>query len=81
MIAEGVVVLIVTVCTEVYVPATGLKVGVAAAARLMVKAAVATALFEYPVATAIAFSVSVAETLIGPLFTAELVVGVAPLVV
>jgi hypothetical protein len=66
MIAEGVVVLIVTVCAEVYVPVAGLKVGVAAAAVLMVKAAVATALFESPLAVAIAFSVSVAETLIGP---------------
>jgi hypothetical protein len=50
----------------VYVPAAGLKVGVAAAEVLMVKAAVATALFESPLAVAIASSVSVAETLIGP---------------
>jgi hypothetical protein len=36
---------------------------------------------EYPVAVAIASNVSADETLIGPLYTTELVVGVVPLVV
>jgi hypothetical protein len=43
--------------------------------------AVATALFEYPGAMAIAFSVSEVETLIDPVYTAELLVGVLPSVV
>jgi hypothetical protein len=43
--------------------------------------AVATPLCEYPVATAMASSVSVELTVIGPLYIVELVVGVVPLVV
>jgi hypothetical protein len=39
------------------------------------------ALVEYPLAVAIASRDSVDETAIGPPYTAELVVGVAPLVV
>ena len=66
MVAEGVVVLIDTVCAEVYVPATGLKVGVAACPRVMVYAAVATPLLLKPLAAAIACRVSVDETVIGP---------------
>src|SRR6202011_2122781 len=48
---------------------------------LIVYAAVATALAVWPAATAIASSVSLAPTLIGPVYTAEAVVGVVPLVV
>ena len=55
---------IVTVCAEVYVPAAGEKVGVAAV-RLMVYVAEPTALLAYPVATAIALIVSVELTVIG----------------
>jgi hypothetical protein len=47
----------------------------------MVYMAPATALAEYPLAVAIASSVSVAGTVTGPPYTAELVVGVAPFVV
>jgi hypothetical protein len=42
---------------------------------------VAEALLVWPVSTAIASSVSDAETVIGPEYTAELVVGIEPLVV
>ena len=41
----------------------------------------ATALFVSPVATAIACSVSVEPTVIGPVYSVEDVVGVVPLVV
>ena len=41
----------------------------------------ATALLLPPVATAIAFSVSVESTWIGPVYSVEEVVGVLPLVV
>jgi hypothetical protein len=44
MVAEGVFELIVTVCAEVYVPAPGLNVGLAAWVRLMVYTALATLL-------------------------------------
>ncbi len=55
--------------------------GVAAVGRLMVYAALATALELYPVATAMASTVSLDETEIGPLYSVEAVVGVVPLVV
>jgi hypothetical protein len=42
----------------------------------MAYVAVACALFKYPDATAIAFSVVVEETLIGPEYKLELIVGV-----
>jgi hypothetical protein len=69
-----------TDCAEEYEPPTGLKVG-AAVTWLMVYAAEFTALAESPAATAMAAIVSVAETVIGPEYTGEPVVGVAPLVV
>jgi hypothetical protein len=47
----------------------------------MTYAAVATALAESPAAVAIAFSVSVDETVIAPVYRVEEVVGVVPLVV
>jgi hypothetical protein len=47
----------------------------------IVYVAVATALSEYPLAVAIASIVSVDITGIGPLYTADAVVGVVPLVV
>ena len=47
----------------------------------MVYCVTAGVLFTYPVATAIAVTVSVADTVIGPVYTLELVVGMAPLVV
>jgi hypothetical protein len=48
---------------------------------LIVYAAVATALFENPLAVAIVSIVSEDETVIGPLYTAEPVVGVVAFVV
>jgi hypothetical protein len=51
------------------------------APSLIVYIAVATALSAYPLADATAFIVSVEETVIGPLYAAELVVGVLPSVV
>jgi hypothetical protein len=73
----------VTVCAEVYVPATGLKVGVAVgvALALMVYAADATALLVVLGHTEIASMVSVADTVIGPPYRVELGVGAEPLVV
>ena len=47
----------------------------------MVYAAVATLLLKKPLSAAMAFRVSVAATVIGPLYTVELVVGVDPFVV
>lgn len=43
--------------------------------------ALAIALAVYPLAVAIASIVSVEETVIGPLYSVELVLGVAPFVV
>ena len=57
MVAEGVDVLIVTVCVEEYVPAAGLKEGVTAWS-VMVYAAEPAALAEPPEASAIALTVS-----------------------
>jgi len=48
---------------------------------MMVYAAELTVLAELAVTAAMAFNVSVAETVIGPAYTGELVVGVDPLVV
>jgi hypothetical protein len=70
----------VTVCVVVYVPATGLKVGVAAA-DVMVYVALPTALCVNPVATAIAWTVCVLLTVIGAVYFVEDVVGVVPFVV
>jgi hypothetical protein len=42
---------------------------------------VATALFEYPVATAMASRVSAADTVIAPVYLVEELVGVVPLLV
>jgi hypothetical protein len=64
-VAPPVVSASVTVCAEVNVPGDGEKVGVAAAGRLIVKVAVATALLLYPEATAIASMMVVAEILTG----------------
>jgi hypothetical protein len=72
---------IVTDCDAVYVPATGVKVGAAVVGAAIVYAAEATALAVWPLATAIASNVSLALMLIGPVYTVEAVVGVAPLVV
>src|ERR1700674_3088021 len=47
----------------------------------MVYAAVATLLSKKPLSVAMAFTVSLALTVIGPLYTVELVVGVVPFVV
>jgi hypothetical protein len=51
------------------------------AGRIMVNVALATALVRYPLAVAIASIVSVDDTVIGPVYTVEPVVGVVPLVV
>ena len=77
----AVVVLIVTVCTAVYVPATGLNVGVATG-RVIVYAAEATALSVEPDLKAIAFNVSVTPTDTAALYKVPTVeVGVLPSVV
>jgi hypothetical protein len=47
----------------------------------MVKAALATALLEKPLAVANATSVSEDATEMGPVYTGELVVGVVPFIV
>jgi hypothetical protein len=65
MVAEGVEVLSVTVWGELKVPPAGLSVGVAAG-MLMVYEAEAAVLVEDPVAEAMAWSVSEADTLMGP---------------
>jgi hypothetical protein len=78
MVADGVAELMLTVCAEEYVPGAGLKVG-AAVGR--VYAAEFTALGEVPLATAMAITFSLAATVIGAVYTGELVVGVAPFVV
>ena len=57
----------VTDCAELYVPAAGLKAGVATTGRLMVYTAEPTALLVSPLCVARAFNVSVAETAIAEL--------------
>jgi hypothetical protein len=52
-----------------------------AGGRLMIYAADATGLFEYPAATAIAWRVSVTPTLIAPVYRVEDADGVEPSVV
>src|ERR1700687_2925301 len=80
--APEVVVLIVTVCALVYVPATGLNVGVATTGRLMVYNAEATALSVIPVLKAIALMVVVTPTATGELYSVPTVeLGVLPSVV
>ena len=80
MVAEGVVVLIVTLCVLVYVPAAGLKAGVIAGG-VIVYVAVPTGLIESPLAMLIAWTFTTPATVIGPEYTCELVVGVEPSVV
>jgi hypothetical protein len=63
--APEVVVEMVTDCVEVYVPATGLNVGVATGVKLIVYAAVPTAEVVSPDLIPMAFSVVVTETLTG----------------
>jgi hypothetical protein len=70
----------VTICTEVYDPGPGENVGVAVG-RLITYAALPTSLLLNPVTTAIALIVSEADTVTGPLYGVELVVGVEPSVV
>ena len=71
-----------TVCTLVYVPATGLNVGVATTGKLIVYSAEATALSLEPDLKAIAFSVSVTPTDTAALYRVPTVeVGVLPSVV
>lgn len=81
MVDDGVESEIVTVFDVLYVPAAGLKVGVAAAGIAMVYNALPTNELVYPPAAAMALTVWVVLTEIGPLYTVEPVVGVLPLVV
>ena len=60
---------------------TGAAATAKSGGRLMVYVALANALLSTPGATATAFSVSVDEMVIEPLYKAELVVGADPLVV
>jgi hypothetical protein len=70
----------VTATDEMKVPPLGLSAGVAAGTWI-VYVALATALGVYPDATAIALSVCVVVTVIGPVYAAEDVVGALPSVV
>jgi hypothetical protein len=81
--APGVVLDIVTLWAEVYVPPAGEKVGVAASGRagLIVYAAVATALSVCPLALANALSVIDDATAIALAYVGEADVGVVPSVV
>jgi hypothetical protein len=78
MLEPAVVSARLTVCTEVKLPPAGENIGVAAAGRLMVNAPAPTALVVKPVAVAIALIVSVAPTVIAPVYGVEEVVGVEP---
>ena len=69
---------IVTLIDEVYVPGAGLNVGVA---TRIVYVALAAALFAIPLAAAIARTVVVCVSGIGPPYTLDPVVGVLPSVV
>jgi hypothetical protein len=71
---------IVTATEEVNVPPPGLSAGVAADTWI-VYVALATALVVYPGAAAIALTVVVCVTVIGPVYGVDEVVGVLPLVV
>jgi hypothetical protein len=71
----------VTDWAAVKAPPAGEIVGVAATGLVKVKLAVATALAAYPLAAAMALTVSVPETEIGAEYFAEEVVGVLPSVV
>jgi hypothetical protein len=84
MVVAGVVELMLTVWVDVYVPAAGLNTGAAAGVIVFMPimyAALATALFEDPLAIAIAWIVCDAETEIDPPYKVEPVVGVVPFVV
>ncbi len=78
MTALAVASVMVTFWATVYVPAAGVKTGNAA---VMAYLATAVGLVVKPVATAIASIVSEADTVIGPVYFVEAVVGVVPLVV
>ena len=81
MVAPAVESEIVTICAVVYVPGSGVKAGVATWPNVITYVADPGALFKYPDATAIAAIVSEVETVIGPEYNDELVVGVEPSVV
>ena len=71
---------IVTLTDEVYVPGAGLNVGVATCCWI-VYVALPTTLFAIPLAAAIARTVVVCVSGIGPPYTLDPVVGVLPSVV
>ena len=71
----------VTATEESKAPPPGLSAGVAAADPWIVYVALATALVVYPGAAAIALTVCVVVTVIGPLYGVDAVVGVLPSVV
>jgi len=72
---------IVTLTDEVYVPGAGLNVGVATCCCWIVYVPVATALFAIPLAAAMALSVVVCVTGIGPAYGVDPGVGALPSVV
>ena len=80
MLAPVVAVAMVTLTVLSNVLPFGVNVGVAAAA-FFVNVAVATALSEFPLLIAIAFTVVVAVSVNGPVYNVEALVGVVPLVV
>ena len=71
---------IVTLTDPVYVPGAGLNVG-GATCCWIVYVALATALFAIPLAAAIARSVVVCVSGIGPAYTGDPVVGALPSIV
>ena len=71
----------VTFCAVVYVPAAGDATGVSALGRFMVYAAVIISLLFQPSLTAMAFRVVVALILIAPAYSVLEIVGFVPLVV
>jgi hypothetical protein len=77
MVEPAVAVEIVTVCAVAYCPPAGLNVGVATGVAITYDA-VATAEVVDPALSPIAFTVVLAEMLIGPLYRVEDAVGVEP---
>jgi hypothetical protein len=80
MVAPAVLSVIVTVCADVYVPAAIEKVGVAAGTSIT-NAALATTLPEYPLANAIACTVSEFDTVIAPVYSVDATDGTLPSIV
>jgi hypothetical protein len=70
----------VTSCLLLYVPGAGLNLGITVCV-VLVYVAVDTLLARCPVASAMAFIVSVPLTVIAPVYVADAAVGTLPLMV